>query len=294
MPEEKSAGVAPEVKPEQASQEAELRAELARAQASGRMFRSATVALSVIFAMILVVAFMGYRKVMQAKALVEGISQGFQQFGAKTEYGETIPEPLRAVSASNPIPTSASGLGLLSMPDSEAPEAPGVDAAAEENKEKILKVLNKYAGRPLVKEFLAELAKDPDYSKSKKTGNTFGMIAGMRKSPRVKALIASYSRRPEFLKLMMEVMQDPEMMPLMKGMPGGAAAMAGAMPSAPSRAPAAQRYSQPQDSPEPENSDPDGDGELTFDASAISGAAKPSKPVVRSGGKPPPPVDSGQ
>lgn len=278
----------------QASQEAELRAELERARASGKIFRSTTVALSIIFAMILAVAFMGYRKVMQAKALVEGISQGFQQLGAKTEYGEAIPEPLRAVSASNPVPTSASGLGLLSMPDSEEPEDPGADAAAAENKDKILRVLNKYADRPLVKEFLAELAKDPDYAKHKNTGNTFGMIAGMQKAPRVKALIAGYSRRPEFMKLMMEVMQDPEMLPLMKGIPGGAAAMAGGLPSAPSRAPAAQRYSQPQVSPEPENSDPDGDGELTFDASAISGAAKPSKPAGRSGGKPPPPVDNGQ
>jgi hypothetical protein len=273
---------------EQVSQEAELRAELERARASGKMFRSATIALSIIFVMILAVAFMGYRKVMQAKAMMEGVSQELQPLGVKVYSGSgdsAVAEPLRAGADAGPAAPDVSSLGMFSVPDSGEAQSP----AAGEDKERMFKALGKYSDRPLVKEFFAELKKDPDYNKAseaKKGGNPMAMIAGMQKSAGMRALISKYMRRPEFMTLMAEVTQDPEMRPFLRGMPGGAGAMLGAMPPSASAAGRAQLGGESED-----DAEQDGGGEISFDASAISGSAKPSS---RSAVKPPPPVDKGR
>ncbi|MEI7529511.1 MAG: hypothetical protein WCK76_11285 [Elusimicrobiota bacterium] len=307
MPEEKKPDVPLQLATPPEAPEAELRAELERERARGRMFKASAAVLGVVCVIVAAVAFSGYRKVMQANALLEGVAQGFQPLGG--QGGDGIPAPLRAmplsgsgeanmqdplnaILAAGSSSAPVSGLGLLSMPDrgEAGPEAAASqvpDAAAAADAKKLVRAMSKYADRPIVKDFLAELAKDKDYMRAKaaqKDGNPLVMLANIQKSPGLRELVTSYSKRPDFMPLMMEVMQDPEMRPFMRGMPGKALP---SLPPAPVPAPAAR--AQPA-SRQPAAA-PAAEGEMTFDPSAISGSAAPAYSTT---GKAPPPVDSGK
>jgi len=296
MTEEKKAGAPTGGKPEPVAQETELLAELARVRSRSHLFKVVAVSLSVVFALVLVLGFLGYRKVMEAKAVLDGISQGFQPLGDRTLAGSgdtNIPAPLRALSSAGSADQSISGLGLLSMPDSggEQEEAGELQApAAGETDQKIGLAMAKYAKRPIVKEFLAELEKDSDFARlqaKNKGGGPLAVIAGIQKSPKMRALLMKYTVRPDFMKLLTEVMRDPEIKPYLRGgMPGAGRPMPGATQPTPVSAVVLQPASQPAPDAAQEE-----DGELTFNAAAVSGAVKPA---YRSGGKPPPPVDNGQ
>ncbi|OGS14379.1 MAG: hypothetical protein A2285_09615 [Elusimicrobia bacterium RIFOXYA12_FULL_57_11] len=296
MPDEINAGAPAQAPGGQQAPETELRAELERVRARGKFFKTATTVFSVLFLLLLAVAFLGYRKVMQTKALLEGVVQGFQPLGGPDNFRDpnpNAPAPLRAVFAPGAAAAGVSGLALLSMPaGAEAEEYvqghAGLAAGAEAGG-KITQAMGKYSDRPLVREFLAELQADPDYTKmraSKNGDNPLTMIASIQKSPGMRALLVKYTKRPEFMKLMMEIMKDPDMSPLLKGMPAGRGAAPAAISPAPAMVPVRVRPALAT-----ENSDPDGDGEITFDASAISGSGTASS---RAAGKPPPPVDSGR
>ncbi len=77
---------------------------------------------------------------------------------------------------------------------------------------------------------------------------------------------------------MMEVMNDPELKPLLSGMPMGMPQ--GMAVPVPTGQPAASSTAVE-----------DGGGEMTFDPTVISGPAKTSRTAVK---KVPPPVDNGQ
>ncbi|MCX5790814.1 MAG: hypothetical protein NTY45_01140 [Elusimicrobia bacterium] len=256
MPEEKKPDVPLELATPPAAPDAELSAELERERARGRMFKTIAAALGVVCVIVAAAAFTGYRKVMQANALLEGVAQGFQPLGGQGADGIPAPlramplsgsgeanmqDPLNAILAAGSSTSPVSGLGLLSMPDrgEAGPEAAASqvpDAAAAADAKKLIRAMSKYA------------------------------------------------KRPDFMTFMMEVMQDPEMRPFMRGMPGKALP---SLPPAPVPAPAAR--AQPasrQAAPAPE-----GEGEMTFDPSAISGSAAPAYSTT---GKAPPPVDSGK
>lgn len=272
--------------------ETSLRAELERIRSHNKIFKTVTVVFAVIFAGLCVLGYVAWRRISRVKAVLEGVAEGFLPMASGFPgAGGNVPEPVRAVSGA-PFP-QISGLGLLSMPaDGDMPSggiAPGT-AAAEQGK-KMLQVMSKYSDRPVVKEFLADLEKDPAFARAKKekeAGNPLAMLASMQKSTGMKDLMLKYSRRSDFMKLMMEVMQDPEMRPFMKGMPAGGGTLPGVVPAAP----AAAAVSRP---PPQSSADMDGDDEITFDASAVSG---PDRPAAESAAKKPikapPPIDNGQ
>ncbi len=100
-----------------------------------------------------------------------------------------------------------------------------VENARKIDGEKIMKALNKYSERPIVKEFINDLKKEPEFQKAleaKDTNNPIAVISSVNKIKNMKGIVGKYAMRPDFMKLMMEIMQDPEMAPLFKMMPGGA------------------------------------------------------------------------
>ena len=191
MPEEKKPDVPLELATPPAAPDAELSAELERERARGRMFKTISAALGVICVIVAAVAFTGYRKVMQANALLEGVAQGFQPLGGQGADGIPAPlramplsgsgeanmqDPLNAILAAGSSSAPVSGLGLLSMPDrgEAGPEAAASQvpvAAAAADAKKLVGAMSKYADRPIVKDFLAELAKD---KKDQKPGESKG------------------------------------------------------------------------------------------------------------------------
>ncbi|HAU89948.1 MAG TPA: hypothetical protein DCW72_06900 [Elusimicrobia bacterium] len=179
------------------------------------------------------------------------------------------------------MPQSSLGLFSGGLPGAQGglPGAQGglPDMAASQE---AAQALFKYSDRPIVKEFIADLKKNPEMAAAlaaSKDGNPFAVLSTLRNAKGMDKLVMRYAARPEFLKLMMEVANDPELKPLMGGMglPAGAP-QARNVPVGPG--PAVRSVSEPAGEEE----------DIKFDSSAISGpAARPA-----SGAQVPPPVDS--
>jgi hypothetical protein len=252
-----------------------LREELARVRKRNKVLVTVAAVLGTVFVLAAGAAYVVYLKISAAK---ENIEQAFASFPQQAQ--EYRPEALRlpgqGVALSTSMPQSSLGLFTGGVPGVR--EALPDMAAAQE----AAKALFKYSDRPIVKEFIADLKKNPEMAAAfaaNKQGNPFAVMMSVRNARGMDRLVARYAARPEFLRLMMEVMNDPELKPLMKSLPPGMGLPAGAPPArnvpvAPVSPPAGGEDGEEED--------------IKFDPSAISGpAARPA-----SGAQVPPPVDS--
>jgi preprotein translocase subunit SecG len=254
----------------------EVNTELQKARSGNKILKIVAVVLAVLFLVMAGAAFYIYRKIAQTKNALE-------------EVFNSSPSPFQQAGQSGDMPREgfamfgggggqSSGLGLITG-------SPGGQSQfTAENGERVHAAMMKYAERPIVKEFIADLKKNPDMAKAfeqSKGNNPLVVISSIRNAKGMEAVVAKYAYRPEFLSLLMEVMKDPEIKPLLGGMPGmgGALSQAPVPPSAPA----------PAESPEPSLGS--GDSPMVLDTSVISGT--PSEPAARPrGSKAPPPVDS--
>ncbi|MBI4352116.1 MAG: hypothetical protein HY550_11825 [Elusimicrobia bacterium] len=266
-----------------APREGELRAELARVRGRNKTLKLLAGILLSLFIVIAAGGYYLYRKVTAAIVPFQEAFQSFPQPAAGYQPENTALPMVRGVYSSTYMPPSSLALLRGGLPGGS--QAGGFDPGQGEQ---LFRAMGKYAKRPIVKAFLADLKKDPDmaaaFSAVGKGGNPLQVISLIQNSKGMNKVIMKYATRPEFLKLVVEFMNDPEMQPLLKNMPRGMAIPAGmpreaAVPVAPQSG-----VSRP--------SDEDGDGEMTFDPSVISGpAAKPAGTTTR---KAPPPVDNGR
>ena len=120
--------------------------------------------------------------------------------------------------------TQSNNTGMPSFSMSEEDAKTFVDNARKIDGDKIMKAMNKYSERPIVKEFMNDLKKDPEFQKAlaaKNSNNPLAVIESIHKIKNMKGIMGKYAMHPDFMKLMIDVMQDPEMKPLFKMMPGG-------------------------------------------------------------------------
>lgn len=258
--------------------EPDIKAEYDRIRAKHKILKVVTLVLSGLLVIVAVTAFLIYRKISQVAAPLEEVFRAFPSQAVYQPENRTLPASGPSVFSSTSMPASSLGLFSGSLSSSAQPE----DLNPEQS-EKLLKAINKYSDRPIVKEFLADLKRNPDMAQAfaaSKGNNPLQVISLVHNARGMDKLVAKYALRPDFLKVMMEAMNDPEMKPFMQGLPGGM----GALPGAAMPVPAAQ----PQEEVAPAG--PSGDGELTLDPSVISGTPQsaPSKPAR----KVPPPVDT--
>lgn len=263
--------------------EGDLRAELARVRNRNNTLKIVAGIFLTLFIIVAAGGYVVYLKIQEAKENFEEVfrSMPMPQPGYQSE-NRTLPVA-QGVSGPGSMPASTMGLLTGGLPDSPGEN---MDAARSE---RILGAMNKYADRPIVKEFIADLKRNPDMAEafaSSKGGNPLTVLSKIQGAKGLDKIFLKYATRPEFMKVMVEFMNDPEMKPLMKGMPGGmpmglgGMGQAVAVPSGPD-----PRASQP--------SEEDGDREMTFDPSVISGPAAPAPAVPKKTYKrKPPPVDS--
>ncbi len=287
MTEINNAPVPPEKAPEPDPQEAGLRAELARVRGRNKTLKIVAAVLVSMFLIIAGGGFYIYHKISNAKDAFEDVFQGFPPPapGYQSE-NRTIPMG-RGVYASTTA--AGSGLGLFAggLPGEQTVAGMSPDESGQ-----ILKAMSKYADRPIVKAFLADMKKNPDMAaafSASKDNNPLKVISLMQGAKGMDKLVMKYAARPEFLSLMMEFMNDPEMRPLMRNLPGGMPMLPGMPGGAPQGGAVSVPMGQPSEDSQP--ADADGDGEMTFDPSVISGTPK-TAPVASK--KAPPRVDSGQ
>ena len=259
-------------------QEAQLRAELEKVRGGNKILKIAAIVLSALFLLLAGAAFYIYNKVSQTKAAFEEAFRVAPMQPAGDAAGSlTMPLPGGALSGASQMP--ASSLGFFSGGLPGAAQAP----LNAQQGEKIYAAMAKYENRPVVKEFIADLKKNPDvaraFAEKEKGGNPLVVVASIQRARGMDKIMAKYVTRPDFIKLMMEIMKDPAIRPLMKGAPGG-------LPVSQAE-PATQSL--------PGSAADAGDAPMTLDSSAISAtpAAGPAiEPSAPRKGKVPPPVDT--
>ncbi|MCX5786086.1 MAG: hypothetical protein NTX59_10390 [Elusimicrobia bacterium] len=266
--------------------EAELRRELELVRGRQKLLKIGAVIVAVIFLAGAVFAFVFYRKISAASQAFKAMEQSFPSSG------------LVKTGRENNINASTSGLFLSSGSVSSSltifngasfPEAAGGPGEMPAGATEVYKALLKYADRPIVKDFIAELKKDPSYREAlANTGsnNPMKVIANIHNIKGMDKIIAKFTFRPDFMKLMMEVVADPELKPLLSGMPQlGRLPAAGAGMAIP-QIPAAMPL--PAGTQERNPVGPGSDTEIKFDPSAINGGAQSDSVAVKR--KAPPPV----
>ncbi len=137
----------------------------------------------------------------------------------------------------------------------------------------------KYAERPLVKEFLADMNADPQLAGilDPKKPDPAAYMKLMRNPAAMNRLLMKYAERPEFMALLMELVNDPAMKPLLSGAPAGPMP-AGIMPPGP--VPAGPPPARAGDGPSAPGPGPDG-AEPRLDTGVISGTSAPRKVPVK-------------
>lgn len=256
----------------------DLQAELSRSRSRNKALKVTLILLATLFVLLGVAAFTVYRKIMQTKEAVEEAFQAFPQQAVFQPENRTLPGGGPSVFSSTGMPASSLGLFSGGLPDAQPVMSP-------EQAEKVVSAMNKYAERPIVKEFIADLKKNPDMAKAfemRKGSNPLAMIAAVQNAKGMDAVMAKYASRPEFLSLLLEISRDPAMAAVSGALPGGMVPSMGA--------PQARPVPGPGRAPAAEPADQDGDGAMTLDTSAISGAPAPPPPTPPK--KEPSPVDT--
>lgn len=271
-----------ENKPVPVPAEGELRAELDRVRGKNKTLKVVAASLLTLFLIISAVGFFIYRRVSATKAAIEQAFQGFAPVAPGYQPENRLPAAEQGVYGSTSMPASSLGLFSGELPGGGTMPA---NFNAEQG-EQLAKAFNKYADRPLVKAFLADLRKDPEmaaaFSADRKV-NPLAFMAAIKNYKGMDRLALKYATKPEFMKLMMEFMNDPEMQPLMKGMPPGMGMPSGLPQGSGLPVPAMRQQPAYQQQEELEQ-----DAPMTFDPSVISGPAKPAPAASK---KAPPPVD---
>ena len=193
------------------------------------------ISLGLLAIVLILVGYVGFKMYKQMKQMKEVFNyvQEMSNYAAPTDL--PIPRRGKISSSTSNARTSRlfgsegtvsrgdnSGMPTFSMSGDDAKTF--VENARKIDSEKIMKALNKYSERPIVKEFMSDLKKDPEFQKALKakgSHNPIAVISSINKIKNMKGLVGKYAMRPDFMKLMMEVMQDPEMAPLFKMVPGG-------------------------------------------------------------------------
>jgi len=122
------------------------------------------------------------------------------------------PQPPAAAS----VTRSTDSAGLSSY--SAAP----VTAPGTEREKMIAAAIVKYGDRLVVREFIADLKNDPCASKAiadEKPADLAGTLSAARRAGCLDRLKLKYAFRPQFIKLMAEVMSDPDVRPLLQSPP---------------------------------------------------------------------------
>ena len=274
--------------PPAAGQGPDLEAELKRTRAGNKALKIAAAGLAVLFLILAGVAFFAYRKISQTKALFEEVIQAGQRPGqASFPENNAIPAALNSfMGGSSSAPVSGLGLFSGSMPGGGA-ESVAAGMAAKmtpEDADKVAAVMQKYTERPIWKEMMADLKKDPEMARALDTGkggNPMAMIGAFQKSNNVNKIMMKYVARPDFLKLMMELASDRDLKPMLKKLPPGI------IPGG--DGPAEPPAPQVRDIPVEGQAEEGGGGALVLDPSAISGTGTATKTRVN---KAPPPLEN--
>jgi hypothetical protein len=197
--------------------------ELARVRSSNKVFRAAAIVFSSLFILLLCAVLFIYQKLSGFRNILMPPTETFQDtaFRAGEEAASAaLPEGFKRPE----VPAQAQSGSALTVFTNSGEYGPAAAGITAEDGERTAAALAKYAKRPIVKEFVAELKKDPDFAralKQKDANNPLAMIASIQKTKSIQGLALKFATRKDFLPLMMEVMNDPDLKPMLSKLPMG-------------------------------------------------------------------------
>lgn len=248
--------------PSAEEREASVRAELARARRRSKVLTAVAAVLGTIMVIAAGVGYVIYSRISSAKETFE------EAFRALPPMPENPGQDRLMYGSGGPQSSTegTSGLALLqtgaALPAGfKSPFTPEEAAQAEA-------AVAKYIERPVMKKFMEEMQKDPQIAKAiadtKAGGNPLALIAAAQTAPGMQVKMMKFAMDPQFLAVMMEMYKDPALQKVMKASGANVPAMPGAIGAQPQSA-----TSRPAQREEEEGDG--GEGEMTFDPSAISG-----------------------
>jgi hypothetical protein len=264
--------------------EAAISAELSRMRSRNKILKSATILLSGLFILIVCAAIFIYKKVSDLKDLVMPQTETFQDSAFRVEDNglsgappKVLPDTFGGAVSSTQV---SGGSALTVFTNAGEYSQGGGEGIGPEDGERAARVASKYADRPIVKDFMAELRKDPDFVqalRAKDANNPMAMIASIQHMKSMQTLMTKFMMRRDFIPFMAEVMNDPDMKPMLGKLPVGN--MGGMMQML-------KTMRDPEQSPVPP---PTVDEPGTF----LDPSAKRTRPVAKALKKkvPPPPAD---
>ena len=198
-------------------------AELAKAKSSNKVFKIAAIVFSTLFVLLLCAVIFIYYKFSGLRNLLMPPTETFEDSAFRA--GEDIlpgipPESYKRFAVS----TQTQGGSALTVFTNAREYAQAAESITMEDSEKAARAFARYAERPIVKDFMAALKKDPDFVralKEKKANDPLAMIASIQKAKSLQGLALKFAMRKDFMPLMMEVMNDPDMKPLLSKLPMG-------------------------------------------------------------------------
>ncbi|MCG2726933.1 MAG: hypothetical protein L6420_11905 [Elusimicrobia bacterium] len=182
--------------------------------------------LAIIFVFVSYISIKMYRQIKEMKEIFSNIEE-------MSNYANSsnLPKPQQKLISSVKSDENASrlfvGFGDGKMPANlmNADDTKTlIENARKIEQKKIIDAMNKYSERPIVKEFMNDLKKDPNFQKAleaKNSNNPMAVIGNINKIKNMKEIVGKYAMRPDFMKLMLDIMRDTEMKPLFKMMPVG-------------------------------------------------------------------------
>jgi len=263
--------------PAQEEQESSVRAELAKARSRSKVMTALAVSLGTILVILAGVAYVIYSKVSAAK-------DNFEEVFRAMPMPETVEQQNRMLAGQGLYPSSGTPVSSLGMFSGSLPSATPLGMSPEQ-RERVVATVTKYTERPIMKQFMEEIKRNPDVAAAladtKAGGNPMALIAAAQNARGMEKVMMKYAMNPEFMKTLMDISNDPVLKPFTGGMPGGVLPQPQGQPVSIPAMPA-------------QSSDADGDGEMTFDPSAISGAKSSAPAPAPRTKRVPSPVDSGR
>ncbi len=278
-------------------QDGEVAGELKRLRSRYKFLKIAVIVFSALFVLLLGAGIFIYQKLAGLRDMFLPPTETFQDSafsaGEAGKPGEMLPVFRGPLSS-----TRAAGGSSLTVFTNSGEYSQAAAGVGGEDSEKMARVFAKYADRPIVKDFMAELKKNPDFVKALKqngAGGPLAMIATLQNSGNMQGMMTKFVMRRDFMPFMKEVMGDPDLQPLLNKMPmgnmGSMSQMLKMLPGAPrqprdrvpARAPAAPR---PEEyaAPDEEAAEP-----AELDNAAMEPARPPAGAVLKK--KAPPPLD---
>ncbi|MFA6549292.1 MAG: hypothetical protein WCT39_05135, partial [Candidatus Margulisiibacteriota bacterium] len=196
--------------------------ELARMRSRNKVLKAATIVLTTLFLLVGGAVVFIYHKVSGIRDMLLPPTETFQD--PAFAMGEERPAPGEQHMVFSTQPAAGSALTVFTNAGEFSQEQTDDKMVSDAAGAKAANALMKYADRQIVKDFIAAAKEDPAFAaalKKSDPANPLSVFSSIQNVKSVQNLAMRFVLRKDFLPLLMEVTNDPDVKPLLGKMPMG-------------------------------------------------------------------------